>query len=88
VDSDSQERIKALLSLIYEIDFRMFEALLAAWEALDADEETVAVHMRVAYGQGYVDALTEGRRGSLYRDHGFTVPKRRRALKCSSPKRP
>jgi hypothetical protein len=32
--------------------------------------------LRAAYGAGYMDALTEPRRGQLLKDHGITVPRR------------
>ncbi len=48
-----------------------FDALL--------DHSQVAAFMRAAYGQGYSDAHTEERHGSLCRDHGYRVPERRAA---------
>ena len=56
--------------------------LLDLWAELVGVEEwsteSVAVFVRAAYATGYIDALSEPRRGSLLRDHGYDLPRRRR----------
>jgi hypothetical protein len=69
-------RPSALELLELDLDARLFVLWLEAWTVEAWDQELVAPFLRVAYWQGYTDALTERQRGSLYRDHGVAVPAR------------
>jgi hypothetical protein len=73
--SMSPPSLEALLEL--DIDTRLVEVWLHVW---DRDESLVCEIgdlLRLAYGRGYCDALTEPSEGQLCRDHGFAVPDRR-----------
>lgn len=65
-----------------QLDLDLDTRLLDVWRALwDSDEladhlTLVACFMRYAYGIGYWHALVEPVRASLYRDHGFRIPRR------------
>jgi len=48
------------------------------WDVEDGAQDLLAGLLRLAYGRGYYDALTERRRGQLCLDHGFLVPIRGR----------
>jgi hypothetical protein len=63
-----------LLSL--DIDLRLTDLWLSIWEIEDWDFDIVGAVVRMAYGCGYRDALTDDPPGKLYRDHGFGVPQR------------
>ena len=56
-----------------DIDARILGVWLDAWE-IGWDGENAGPLLRLAYGTGYRDALTEQPRGKLYRDHGVSVP--------------
>ena len=60
-----------------DIDLRLADLWREAFEVQDWTLETVAAHMRAAYGKGYCDALTEDVPGSLCTDHGYRIPPRR-----------
>jgi hypothetical protein len=60
-----------------DLDFRLADLWIDVSRAAP-DAATSWAYMRMAYGMGYVDALTEPARGQLCRDHGFAVPERRR----------
>jgi hypothetical protein len=62
-----------------DIDTRLLSVWAAAWSRDDISVSEVGPFIRVAYVDGYRDALAEGRRGGLFIDHGITVPRRRRA---------
>lgn len=65
--------------LFLDIDLRLGADTWAdLWESGPVDGDRVAALLRVAYGLGYTQALTEGVRGQLFRDHGLAVPKRLR----------
>jgi hypothetical protein len=66
-----------------DIDCRLSWLWVAIWQTEDWDVDTVAGFVRYAYGQGYWEALTEARRGSLYRIHGYPIPKRQPKDKSS-----
>lgn len=66
------ERIEA------EIDARLLSVWLQAWEIDSCDLAIVGPFLRLAYGMGYRDALTEFRRGTLYETLGQPVPARSR----------
>lgn len=70
--------------LAVDVDTRLTELWLVALEpgspiaeAIEADEglrDSLGHALRVAYGRGYIDALTEdraGRRAELHRTHGY-----------------
>ncbi len=64
-------------SLMLDVDLRLRDV----WkEAFGWEDQlclgTVGALMRMAYGRGYVDALTEPVKAQLCRDHGYQVPKR------------
>jgi hypothetical protein len=59
-----------------DIDLRLADLWREAAEIEEWNLEVAAAFMRAAYGQGYCDALTEGRPGALCADHGFRVPQR------------
>lgn len=69
--------------LEHEIDLRLLDVLVTAWEREDLSDLTPAQHegmlrvLRFAYGAGYCDALREdskGRRGELATKLGYQVP--------------
>ncbi len=62
-----------------DIDLRLADLWREAADIGDWNLEVVAAFMRAAYGKGYCDALTEDDPGSLYHDHGYRIPARRRA---------
>ncbi len=64
--------------LTLDVDLRLYDVLLDAWTQSEWDGCALAAFLRLAYGRGYCDALTEKRRGELCREHGFAVPARRR----------
>jgi hypothetical protein len=66
----------ALDLLELDLDARLLWVWLEAWPIDDWDESRVAPFLRCAYFTGYRDALTEARRGSLFRAHGQRVPTR------------
>jgi hypothetical protein len=68
----------ALDLLEVDIDARLLDVWSQVWMIQEWDEEIVAPCIRVAYWNGYTDALTEEARGSLYRDHGLTPPSQAR----------
>ena len=60
-----------------DIDCRIRDVWNWAFEyELDCDMEMLGHLLRAAYGQGYVDAHTEAVPMSLYREHGYRLPKR------------
>jgi len=59
-----------------DLDARLVSLWLEAWSVAEWNEEAVAPFLRVAYWNGYTDALTESQRGVLYEDHGLDVPER------------
>jgi hypothetical protein len=61
-----------------DLDFRLISLWSDAWEIAELNAEQFGAFLRFAYGMGYRDALTERERGKLYRDHGYSVPERRR----------
>jgi len=63
-------------SLEVELDARLLSLWLQAWEVEEWDPEVVGPFLRLAYGTGYHDALTEVRRGELYRTLGQLAPPR------------
>jgi len=65
---------KDLLEL--DIDLRLWTVHVAAADH-DAWDAELAALLRLAYGAGYSDALSEPRRGQLCRDHGLAIPRRR-----------
>ncbi len=62
--------------LALDVDLRLYAVLLDAWAETNPDERTAAAFLRLAYGRGYCDALTERYRGQLCRDHGLPIPTR------------
>jgi hypothetical protein len=61
-----------------ELDARLLSVWLQAWETDEWDIGIVGPFLRLAYGTGYRDALTESRRGTLYKTIGQAVPARQR----------
>ena len=57
-------RLADLWAELFEIDPAKLDAELLAW------------FLRLAYGQGYTDALREARRGQLCLDLGYRIPDR------------
>ena len=55
-------RLADLWAELFEIDPAKLDAELLAW------------FLRLAYGQGYTDALREARRGELCLELGYAVP--------------
>ena len=68
-----------LLSM--DIDLRVgVDAWALGWRVVakrTPATDDLASALRLAYGQGYLDALTESRRGELLRNHRIPVPRRR-----------
>jgi hypothetical protein len=62
-----------------DLDTRLVEVWLQVWERDEWAVGEIGSLLRLAYGRGYCDALTEPERGRLCRDHGFPVPIRSRA---------
>jgi hypothetical protein len=62
-----------------DIDIRLADLWSEALAVEEWSVEVVAALMRAAYGKGYCDALTEDEPGSLCRDHGYVVPRRKRS---------
>ena len=62
-----------------DIDLRLADLWREAADIGEWNLEVVAAFMRAAYGKGYCDALTEDEPGSLCRDHGYVVPRRKRS---------
>jgi hypothetical protein len=60
-----------------DIELRLGTTLLDALACVDANPALVLSYLRYAYGTGYSDALIDQPRGKLFRDHGFSVPKRK-----------
>jgi len=60
-----------------DIDLRLADLWGEAVAVEEWSLDVVAALMRAAYGKGYCDALTEADPGSLCRDHGYVVPRRR-----------
>jgi hypothetical protein len=64
--------------LSIDIDTRMADLWLEAWEWDDEwDLDSVGLFMRLAYGLGYTDALTEPSSATLHRTHGYRIPERK-----------
>lgn len=60
-----------------DLDLRIgVETWVAFWLAGRTGSTRAATILRLVYGKGYTDALTENRRGKLCRDHGISVPRR------------
>lgn len=59
-----------------DIDARLHDLWGMAAETPAWNLEHAARFMRAAYGQGYLDALREDRRGELCLQHGYAVPER------------
>jgi hypothetical protein len=57
-----------------DIDVRLVDVWPEAWKSGEWGSAHAAAVLRLAYGRGYCDALTEGDRGRLCRDHGLAVP--------------
>jgi hypothetical protein len=57
-----------------ELDARLLEVWLQAWEIEGWDLEVVGPLLRLAYSMGYQDALIEPCRGTLYNTLGLSVP--------------
>jgi hypothetical protein len=74
-DGPSEPDRVALLEL--EVDIRIFDLLLEAWDEREWKEGAVAGYLRLAYSAGYLDALREPRPGELCRRYGFPVPAQR-----------
>lgn len=68
----------ALDRLELDLDTRLLWVWCAAWEVEGWAGDQIAPFIRLAYVNGYRDALTEQQRGKLYVDHGETVPTRMR----------
>jgi len=69
----------ALALLELDLDARLLSSWVEVWKVEGLDRQVVAPFLRVSYWTGYMDALTEGSRGKLLRDHGQPVPIRKRA---------
>ncbi len=58
-----------------DVDLRLWHVLLLAHDHTGWDQRFAAL-LRLAYGAGYSDALSEPRRGQLCLDHRLRVPQR------------
>jgi hypothetical protein len=67
-------RLKPSERLELDVDLRLSSlwSEAAGWPAWD--EATLWGYLRLAYGAGYLDALTESTPGKLCLDHGLRVP--------------
>jgi len=61
-----------------DIDSRLAEVWLMLWSGTALAGAELGPLLRLAYGRGYTDALTEGERGELCRAHGLSLPTRER----------
>lgn len=61
-----------------DLDVRLSWLWMQAWAVGEWDEAIVASFLRMAYFTGYSEALTESRRGTLYRAHSQPVPARKK----------
>lgn len=61
-----------------DLDMRLHSIVLQILGMDELDDWVVAAFLRLAYGAGYEDALSEPCRGQLLRDHGYRVPSKRR----------
>lgn len=61
-----------------DIDIRIASIISHVLEQQWWQSEEILWWLRLAYSTGYHDSLVEKRRGQLMRDHGFSVPRRRR----------
>lgn len=68
----------AVMRLELELDLRLREVLLEAWDSDCSTEGELAAFLRLAYASGYQDALRERTRGQLFRELGLPVPRRAR----------
>ena len=72
-------RAERIRRLELDVDTRLLEL----WKLTDGIAEDgwtlplVSQFMRAAYSAGYSDALEEEIHGTLYREHGYAVPRRR-----------
>jgi hypothetical protein len=62
-----------------DIDARLVEVWVERWKRGEGADVLGSI-LRLAYGRGYCDALTEPDRGRLCRDHGLAIPARRDEL--------
>jgi hypothetical protein len=62
-----------------DIDVRLgAETWAQVWEAASPSDALISALLRLAYGLGYVDALSEPIEGRLCLEHGLQVPQRER----------
>jgi hypothetical protein len=76
VSKTTDDRLEASQLLDMDIDVRLVDVWPEAWRSGEWGSAHAAAVLRLAYGRGYDDALTEAIRGRLCRDHGFAVPSR------------
>jgi len=58
-----------------DIELRVPALVIEALAVSGSQAPVVVSLVRLAYGAGYTDALTEPVRGQLCLDHGFSVPR-------------
>jgi hypothetical protein len=63
---------------LLDLDFRLFPVMVEAWDHDDWGVEFACL-LRLAYGAGYTDALTEAVPAQLCREHRLRIPERRSA---------
>jgi hypothetical protein len=73
-DPPREPTAQELLEL--DLDLRQHEALLSALDARRRTEGLLATSMRLSYVYGYLDALGEGVRAQLCREHHLPLPRR------------
>ncbi|MGZ4391985.1 MAG: hypothetical protein ACXVRK_07705 [Gaiellaceae bacterium] len=64
--------------LASDVDLRLIDLWSDLWCLGEPTGEVLGAAVRMAYGYGYRDGLTERPRGKLYRDHGYPVPRQSR----------
>lgn len=59
-----------------DIDWRLSDLMLQAFNEDNWDMESIIKYLRAAYGKGYIDAIQEpsNLRGKLCSDHGYSIP--------------
>jgi hypothetical protein len=76
------QRPKASERLELDVELRLSSLWRDAADWRAWDDATLWAYLRLAYGTGYLDALTESTRGKLCLDHGLRVPQRASVKRC------
>ena len=78
MDSSKNGGAGARVNLLeLDLDTRLVSVWLQAWDVEEWDCQILGPFLRLAYGTGYRDALTEAQHGMLYMALDQPVPPRR-----------